>query len=203
MHNHFDKNLNLKSWILSRGSRTIVECGAGTGELTRQLSTMITSGTDVYVISDKKIPGLDSRIHWKTGLSYNLLKDFPDNSIDLCVIDTDHNYWTLMTELEAVKPKIAEGGLIALHDVETFYYDTGMALSYSTGEAYPKELIESYAPRGSLGIALLQFLSENKWDFKLLAFTHESHGAALIEKKNVTHFSLIVPGGAPAYAEPK
>ncbi len=40
--------------------------------------------------------------------------------IDLLFIDTDHNYNQLRTELEIWEPFVKRGGMIVMHDVETF-----------------------------------------------------------------------------------
>ena len=203
MHNHFDQYLNLKQWILNRGPKVVVECGAGKGELTRKLSSLIDQcGFELHVISDAPISGLDERIQWKTGLSYKALNDFPAGSIDICIIDTDHNYWTLTKELSVLFDRMSEGGLIAMHDVETFYHDTGMAMSYWDGEEYPKEEIEKCASQGGLGDALIDFLQHKHMNFKLLAYTAESHGAAMIEKKTSNEFVIYVPGPQPEFAKP-
>lgn len=202
MHNHFDQHLNLKAFILERRPKVIVECGAGNGALTRKLASLIDEcGFELHVVSDMAIKGIDSRIKWVTGLSYEELAVFGDSSIDLCIIDTDHNYWTLMKEFAAVFTKIREGGLIALHDVETFYHDTGMALSYWDDKPYPKEEIMKYASAGSLGDALMEFLTTYKMTYKLLAYTKESHGAALIEKRSQTMFSIMTPGPGAIFAK--
>lgn len=200
MHNHFDQHLNLKKIILEKRPRVIVECGAGNGDLTR----MIAGLREIYdfsfhVISDN---ALDiTGIQYHTGLSYEVLSEFEDRSIDLCIIDTDHNYWTLMKEFTAVFNKIRELGLIALHDVETFYHDTGMALSYWDGKPYPKEEIEKCAPYGGLGDAMIEFLYTKKLDYKLLAYHKESHGAALLERKTQTQFDLMTPGPEAIFAK--
>lgn len=201
MHNHWTKGLNLEDIVLERKPKRIVECGAGEGALTRKIQELL----DIYdfefhVISDKALEGLDPRIHWHTGLSYEELPSFEDNSIDLCIIDTDHNYWTLMKEFSAIFNKISEDGFIALHDVETFYHDTGMALAYWDGKPYPREEIEKYAPYGSLGDALIEFLHLKKMNYRLVAFTTDSHGAALIQKKTQRIFSIVVPGSGAGFA---
>lgn len=177
----------------------IVECGAGNGDLTRKIAALL----DVYpfefhVISDKKIEGLDPRIQWIVGLSYEELKRFP--SIDLCIIDTDHNYWTLREELRALNDRISEGGLIAMHDVETFYHDTGMALSYWNDKPYPKAEIESMAYQGSLGDAMISFLASDNLHWKMLAYDRHSHGAAVLEKKTQTQFTIVAPGEGTGFA---
>ncbi len=131
------------------------------------------------------------------------MNDFPDDSIDLCIIDTDHNYWTLMKELAAVFNKITEGGLIALHDVETFYHDTGMALGYWNGQPYPRDDIETCARYGGLGDALIEFLQVKKMHYKLAAYTAFNHGGALIEKKTQSIFNIVVPGSGAGFAPKK
>lgn len=201
MHNHFSQFLNLEKIILERKPKVIVECGAGNGALTQKLASLLDIYPfDLHVISDKALEGMDSRIHWVTGLSYEALMSFPRGSIDLCIIDTDHNYWTLMREFAALFHRVKEGGLIAMHDVETFYHDTGMALSYWDGKSYPREEIEKFAPYGGLGDALIEFLHIKKMYYKLLAYTHESHGAALIEKRTQTEFCIKVPGPGAGFA---
>jgi hypothetical protein len=201
LHNHFDKFLNLKEIILERKPQMIVECGAGNGDLTRMIASLLDAyAFEFNVISDKKIDGLDERIVWITGLSYEELQRFKPNSIDLCIIDTDHNYWTLREELRALNDRITEGGLIALHDVETFYHDTGMALSYWNDKPYPRKEIESVANQGSLGDAMIQFLASDSLHWKMLAYDRHSHGAAILEKKTQTEFTIVVPGAGAGFA---
>lgn len=203
MHKHWDQYLNLKALILERRPQVIVECGAGNGELTRLLASLLdTYLFELHVINDHLIEDIDPRIKWKTDLSYNALKAFGNSSIDLCIIDTDHNYWTLMKEFEALFFRMREGGLIALHDVDTFYHDTGMGLTYFNGEPYPKEEIEKFAPYGSLGDAMIDFLQLKKLNYRLLAYTKESQGAALIEKRSQAYFSIITPGPEAMFKGP-
>lgn len=201
MHNHFEKGLGLKALILEKKPKVIVECGAGEGALTRKLASLMDPCEfKLHVVSDKELHDFDPRISWKTGLSYEALEAFSDNSIDLLIIDTDHNYWTLMKELSAAFTKVKEDGYIALHDVETFYHDTGMALAYWDGKPYPREEIEKYAAYGSLGDALIEFLHLKKMSYRLVAFTTESNGAALIQRKTQHIFSIVVPGSGAGFA---
>lgn len=201
MHNHFDQYLNLKEIILERKPKVIVECGAGNGDLTRKIASLLdVYPFEFYVISDKEVPGLDRRIHWMIGLSYELLRFFDPGIIGLCVIDTDHNYWTLREELRALNDRMVEGGLIAMHDVETFYHDTGMALSYWNGKPYPRAEIEGMANQGSLGDALINFLSSEHLYWKMFAYDRHSNGAAVLEKKKQTKFVIVVPGPGAGFA---
>lgn len=203
MHNHFFEHMNLRKIILEKRPSLIVEVGAGNGDNTKLLAHLLDLYPfELHVISDKKVEGLDPRIKWTVGLSYKELAKYKEGEIGLCIIDTDHNYWTLAKELEAVKDKIPQGGLIAFHDVDEFYHNTGMAMSYWDGEDYPKEEILSCVKLGGVADALLQFLVEFKTEYKLLHWTKEKYGAALIERNTVSQTSVIMPAGAPVFAKP-
>lgn len=192
----------LEKIVLDKKPKMIVECGAGNGDLTRKLQGLLdVYPCEIHVISDKQVEGLDARIHWHTGLSYEVLKEFGDLSIDLCIVDTDHNYWTLREELRALDSRMAEGGLIALHDVETFYHDTGMALSYWNDKPYPRQEIEIMAQHGGLGDAMIMFLASDYMRWKLYAYNRNSHGAAILEKKTQTEFVIVVPGPGAGFAK--
>jgi cephalosporin hydroxylase len=203
LHNHFFQHLNLRQIILEHRPKLIVECGAGNGDNTVLLAHLMDSYPfTLNVISDKKVEKLDPRINWKIGLSYKELAKYPDNSIGMCIIDTDHNYWTLAKELEAVKDKMVEGGLIAFHDVEEFYHNTGLAMSYWNGEPYPEEEIKACAKMGGIGDALLKFLVQYNTDYKLLYWVKEKFGAAVIQKCTVKEAQMVMPAGAPVFAKP-
>ncbi len=200
MHNHFDKNLRLKDCILENKPKHIVECGAGHGELTR----MILGLKEEYdfkltVINDSSFK-LDD-IDLIQGISYKVLEDFEDGSVDLCIIDTDHNYWTLAKELNALDSKLSEGGFIALHDVSTYYYGTGMAMSYGEGIEYPeKEIVNAGSTYGGIGNAVMDFLSEYRFKYRLITFTSESQGACLIRKRSLTGTFIAVPAKEAIYS---
>lgn len=50
------------------------------------------------------------------GLSTTVVNQFPDACFDWIYIDTDHSYQTTRDELEAYRPKMKKGGIIAGHD---------------------------------------------------------------------------------------
>lgn len=201
MTGHFDKNLNLRQIILDKRPEVIVECGAGNGDCTKLLAHLKWwYPFELYSITDKAIEGIEE-VEWKIGLSYVRLNEFEDDSIDLCIIDTDHNYWTLMQELHAAKPKMKEGGLIVMHDVDDFYHHTGMAMSYWNDEPYPEKQIMDANKHGGLGLALIDFLAKYRGDFQLKQWTPEHHGCAVIEKKTVLQTQVIRPGTNPVFAK--
>lgn len=201
MHTHFFQNTNLRKIILEKRPEVLVECGAGNGDCTKLLAHLRNCYPFRLIsITDKVIPDIPG-VEWQIGISYKKLKEFPDNSIGLCIIDTDHNFWTLEQELEVVKNKMVEGGLIVMHDVETFYHDTGMGMSYWDDSPYPEKEIMAKISSGGLADALLEFLVKYKGEYKLIAWSKESHGCAVIEKKTVTHTNLIQPGENPVFAK--
>jgi methyltransferase family protein len=200
---HFDSRLNIRNLMFEKRPKLVVECGAGNGECTVLLAHMLDNYPfELHAISDKKVEGLDPRIVWKIGLSYEVLKNYPDGSIGMCLIDTDHNYWTLAKELEAVKDKMEEGGLIIFHDVDEFYHNNGMAMSYWNDQPYPADEIKACVQHGGIGDALLKFLVQFNDQYKLLYWTRESYGAACIEKKTVKETHIITPGDKPVFAKP-
>lgn len=203
MHNHWMQHLNLRSLIVENKPKLIVEVGSGNGDNTVLLASMMNLyPVELHAISDKKVEGLDARIKWTVGLSYKELAKYPDNSIGMCIIDTDHNYWTLAKELEAVKDKMIEGGLIVFHDVDEFYHNTGMAMSYWDGTPYPEEEIKACAKLGGVGDALLKFLVEFNSQYKLLYWVKEKYGAAVIQRHTVKETVVIMPAGSPVFAKP-
>lgn len=206
MINHFDQHLNIRKLILERRPKLIVECGAGDGETTRMLAHLKWFYEfDLVAITDKKLDSEEwmAEVDWRIGISYEKLKDFEDESIDLCFLDTDHNYWTLTQELEALIPKMIEGGIVVMHDVESFYHNTGMGLSYWNDQPYPESEIRAHIKDGGLGDALIDFLHRNRSCFKLRNYDPNEHGMAVIEKRTVTQTAVITPGPKPVYAKPQ
>lgn len=203
MINHFDNFLNIRKLMLDRRPKVVVECGAGDGETTRALANMRHwFPFELYAITDKEIPDIDG-VRWRIGLSYEELKHFTDGTIDLCFLDTDHNYWTLTQELTVLKDKMSEGGLVVMHDVETFYHDTGMAMSYWNDMPYPEAAIKAHIKDGGLGDALIDFLHHQRGFFKLLRYDPNDNGMAVIERKSCTQTLVITPGTKPVYAKPQ
>ena len=195
--------MNLRQIILDERPSLIVEVGAGNGDNTRLLSHLMNQYSfELHVISDKKVEGLDPRIKWTVGISYAELSKYSNDSIGLCIIDTDHNYWTLCKEIEAVKDKITKNGFMAFHDVDEFYHNTGMAMSYWDGHAYHEKEIMECVKLGGVGDALLRFLVEYKTEYKLIHWTKEKFGAALIQRHVVNQTAIITPAGIPVFSRP-
>lgn len=202
MTGHFFKNIKLREMILESRPSLIVECGAGEGACTRLLSHLHSSYPFQLVsITDKALPEIPG-VEWRLGLSYEKLKELDEGSVGLCIIDTDHNYWTLMEELHALTPKLKEGGVIVIHDVDDFYHSTGMGMAYWNGAPYPEEKILESSKLGGLGLALIDFLHVYRGDFQLTHWTQTHHGCAVIKKNTVKKVQVIRPGTNPVFAPP-
>lgn len=205
MTGHFDKNLNLRNIILDKRPEVIVECGAGNGDCTKLLAHLKWwYPFELISITDKRLDEGEEwscEVDWRIGLSYEKLLEFEDDSIGLCILDTDHNYWTLMKELHALGPKLKEGGLIVMHDVDDFYHHTGLAMSYWNNQDYPEKEIMEHANLGGLGLALIDFLAKYRGQYQLKHWTDTHHGCAVIEKKTVTETQVIRPGTDPVFAQ--
>mgnify|MGYP003629093927 CR=1 FL=1 len=181
MHQHFDKNLNVKN-ILSRCKpSTIIELGGLNGANTLQLLTM----GNVVTISDNKMPQNLSyfvnkgKLKWIQALSFNALKEFDDDSIQFASVDTDHNYTTLKLELIELKRAVKKGGVVVLHDVEAFKHRNNQhyTLEYANGDPYDYSAMTQGLSYTS---ALIEEIQDGEWE--LLDWSVESNGAAAIIK---------------------
>lgn len=201
MTGHFYKNMNLHDLILERRPKVILEVGSHVGDFTRLLASMQDLvPCKVMAISDRTIaiPGVE----FITGISYVEIPKLPDASLGMAIVDTDHNYWTLTQELEALMPKMEQGGLIVMHDVEEFYYNTGIALSYWNGARYPLEEINKCNQLGGIGLALIDFLHKNRGYFKLVRWIPEHFGCAVIERRDQVGTLKIYAGPGSVVAPP-
>jgi len=183
MKEHWDKHLDVKRWIQCRKPKHILEVGCLEGDNTRNLmSLMPQMGYKLTVISDD-LEMLDDGVNRIRGVSYIEIPKLEDNSIDMVILDTDHNYWTMEQELKALHPKLTEGAVIILHDVETFYHSSGMGMAYADGSAYPHEEIKNTTDKmGGMSLAVIDFLHYKRGSYKLLVWIPYEDGACLIEK---------------------
>lgn len=62
------------------------------------------------------------------GLSSEMIKHIPDDSLVLAYIDGDHSYKGCMADLVAIYPKVKKGGILSLHDVLSLSYGVNLAV---------------------------------------------------------------------------
>lgn len=188
MRNHFTQHLCLRDIILEYKPALIVECGCSYGQNTMYLRSLHPEYPFrlISISDDRLFPAImpDKETDTFTfiqGISYLELPKFDDTSIGLCIIDTDHNYYTLQQELAALYPKLIPGGLIALHDTVMFSKLSGKKMNYGTHDPYPMQLIDQYAEQGlSMGQAIQEFLRDHP-TAKIVKQVEESNGAMLIQ----------------------
>ena len=198
MHNHFNEYANIRQLILNNNSKHVVEIGAGLGEnlillagLRKELGFKLTSISD----NTLEIEGVDSII----GVSYLEIPKLAE--FDFCIVDTDHNYWTLAKELIEIDKKLSVNGIIAIHDVGMFYHYSGVCGEYFNNFTYPRKEIEPLIfTHGGLGDCLMDFLSEKRFDYKMVYFTEESSGCAVIRKVQTKEIFVFCPSLNPVYA---
>lgn len=117
-----------------------------------------------------------------------------DYKFDCVLIDGDHNYYAVYSELSLLKDKIAEGGIVFIHDVascycafDDLYYDINSVpfeFRNRKGKIYPgtKDAPRNrkYKKQGILN-AVLDFLRINK-GFIPGYFTWRDKGILALEK---------------------
>jgi hypothetical protein len=125
-----DRNHALDILVPRNGS--LVEVGTLTGAFTRwmlrQLRPISAVAMDVsgYAIKEcasntqRTAAEVGAALTCQHGDSKALLAKLPDDSQDLIYVDGDHNYKGVCGDLEAARPKVKIGGLMALNDYYLF-----------------------------------------------------------------------------------
>ena len=188
MKSHWTDHLNVRALLYERRPSLVVECGAGSGENTANLVTARGDlGFRLVVINDDGDPAFgdemrNNGVDWRSAISYLELQTFGEGAIDFCLIDTDHNYWTLRRELDELWPRMKPGGLCVMHDTGTFGKNNGRQPEYNIkGVPYPHSQIEA-ADKAGLGMidAINEDLKSGRW--RKVAESDQSHGAIAMER---------------------
>lgn len=127
---------------------TVVEVGVGYGDFTRMLleellpdrfiaidSFEIASGDEPWgrtTLADKNISHQQhyrelfidhinsGRMELRKGLSWDMLAELPDESIDYIYVDADHSYDAVVKDIQALTPKMKKNGIIQFNDYTRF-----------------------------------------------------------------------------------
>ena len=73
-------------------------------------------------------------VHQKT--SVEAAAEFDDQSLDMVVIDDDHEYESVLASIQAWAPKIKPGGILCGDDHDSYYPGVGQALNEVFGTDY-------------------------------------------------------------------
>ena len=183
MIHHFTENLNTRGLIVECAPKVVVE--AGCGQSTLQLLNLSKElGFRMILVDvqdDPVTPGslgltpgeLTSLrgIELLYGVSYLGFEKLPDGFIDVAIVDTDHNGWTLAKELAVLERKVRDGGIVILHDTFAFRDVNGTMSCYASGEIpYPLEEILA-------GPTMGQVVDEYRQKWEVIRETDESNGA--------------------------
>jgi len=169
---HFNEYLNVKSLIEKYNPSWILELGAGSGDNTRNL---LDTGKPVVVVSDGQFRedwNLSGDLKWICGISYVEIPKM--QNVEFCVLDTDHNGWTLRREMEELEKVMAPGGILCIHDTETFGHTNGVMQEYVCRVPYPKEISQS---------TLLYGEAWKRDGWTLIGESKESNGAVALQWK--------------------
>lgn len=202
MNNHWNKGINIKAMLIDMKPKHVLEIGCLEGENTENLKSIMSDvGYKLTCISDD-LEMKDDGVTRIRGISYNEIPKLKDNSIDFVLLDTDHNYLTLERELLALHPKLTVGAIIVIHDVEYFYYNTGIAVAKETGDTYGElseyplnEIRDCASKFGGMALAVIDWLHNNRYHYQLKSWISDGIGVCVIRKNPSTLQVLTI---APA-----
>lgn len=83
------------------------------------------------------------------GMSHEMAKMVPDNSLGLASLDGDHSKEGVMTDLNAWFPKLVKGGIMASHD-------------YMMSEYGVRQAFEEFCSKNASQVSKIYLLMENK-----------------------------------------
>lgn len=142
MIDHWDDGIGVRDLLEKYKPSCVLEIGAGAGRNSMNLrkhSKM--QGYSLITIDDQdELLDNDDKHQWVTGISYVALKDLKEGSVDFCLIDTDHNSWTVTKEIEALMPVMSDRGIVAFHDTDICRHENGYYDAYKNGSDYPVEI---------------------------------------------------------------
>jgi len=103
----------------------------------------------------------------KNGLSWEMLEQLPDHSIDYIYVDADHSYESVSKEINALKSKMKPQGIIQFNDYT--YFDQNALIPYGVPKAVHEFMIaENYEllflclhPQGFYDVVLKKMLLQN------------------------------------------
>jgi len=163
--------------------RFVLEMGAGSGNNTKQIVKLQKEWPfEMVVINDGTTPDEKwmDQVKWINGVSYVELPKL-QRWIDFCSIDTDHNYWTLRQELSALEDHMPKGGVVVMHDTETYGKTSGHFCNYVTDNPYPLAKIEHHEKKGKTMSSAISQVVIWGW-FKVIKESKASHGAIAMER---------------------
>lgn len=81
-----------------------------------------------YKEAKERVEQFGDRAILLKGLSKEMAKEIPDNSLGMIYVDCDHSYENVMQDLKTYTPKLVKGGVIAGHDIGNPAYGVAKAV---------------------------------------------------------------------------
>lgn len=163
-------HINQLLWHLGLDGDT-VEVGCAEGFFTEEMLRWALSGTHYMVDNWGMIDGVTGdgnfpnewheknyndamsriepyahRVVVLRGMSTEMAKQIPDNSVVCVYVDAGHSYESVKADIEAFYPKLVAGGVMAFHDYEATEYGV-------------KQAVNEFAKQHNLTV---HFIAENK-----------------------------------------
>ena len=121
---------------LITNKKIVVEIGAEHGHVTNKLKDM---NFEKLITIDPSC-NFDSTPNFTfiKDISLNYLKTLTNNSVDVFLVDGDHNWYTVYNELNIIKDKLKPDGIIFCHDTK---YPWARRDMYYNKQNIPKEFL--------------------------------------------------------------
>ena len=209
MKNHFYNGIKMHKWIDQLNPKCIVELGCGFFENALLiLGYLYKNGTQHHLIgiSDgppfaELPPVMGSKFTYLRGITFDVLPHLKtvcpnemSSGIDILIVDSDHNYYTVQRELETAAPHLAEKCIIAFHDTNTLEENNLVGHNflnmskvenstyefegYKNGSEYPIETISKTLDL-PITMAIEEFITSNP-EFRIIEKSTEHCGCWLI-----------------------
>lgn len=82
-----------------------------------------------YKEAQERVSKFKEKAVFLKGLSQDMIKQIPDDSLVLAYIDGDHSYEGALRDLRAIYSKVKRGGIIAGHDYLNLSYGVNQAVT--------------------------------------------------------------------------
>lgn len=82
-----------------------------------------------YKEAQERVSKFKHKAVFLRGMSQDMIKQIPDNSLVLAYIDCDHSYEGALRDLRAIYSKVKKGGIIAGHDYLNLDYGVNQAVT--------------------------------------------------------------------------
>lgn len=82
-----------------------------------------------YIEAQQRVSQHKDKAVFLKGLSQDMIKQIPDDSLVLAYIDGDHSFEGALRDLRAIYSKVKKGGIIAGHDYLNLSYGVNLAVT--------------------------------------------------------------------------